>query len=193
MGRGPRALSSDCTPWDDVDFWLPDAAARARVTVYYQTATRHYIEALRDGNVTDDWGQILYDLWLQTDKAAPVPIVSAELVLEPFLRGDFDLDGDVDGDDFAALEDCYTGDYGGPYATGCAIGDFDGDGDVDCLDGALFAAAWTEPGESPVLAACRAIVEIPVLSPWGVAVLSAALALAGLSLQARRRKTAACP
>ncbi len=79
MGRGPRALSSDCTPWDDVDFWLPDAAARARVTVYYQTATRHYIEALRDGNVIDDWGQILYDLWLKTDKAAPVPIVSAEI------------------------------------------------------------------------------------------------------------------
>ncbi len=181
------ATYADGQFWDDIDFWLPDAAARARVTVYYQTATRHYTEALRDGNVTDDWGQILYDLWLKTDKAAPVPIVSAELFLEPFLRGDFDLDGDVDGDDFAALEDCYTGDYGGPYATGCAIGDFDGDGDVDCLDGALFAAAWTAPGAAPVLAACAAIVEIPVLSPWGVVLLSAALALAGLSLQARRR------
>ncbi len=184
------AAYADGQYWDDVDFWLPEDAAKARVTVFYQTATRHYIEALRDGNVTDDWGQILYDLWLKTDKAAPVPIVSAELLLEPFMRGDFDLDDDVDADDFAALEECYTGEGGGPYATGCAIGDFDGDGDVDCQDGELFAVAWTEPGEAPVLAACRAIIEIPALSPWGIASLSAALALAGLSLQARRRRAA---
>ncbi len=174
--------------WDDLDFWLPDGAARAEVTAYYQTATRHYIEALRDGNVTDDWGQILYDLWLQTDKAAPVPIVSAELLLTPFVRGDFDVDGDVDSDDFTAFEACYTGAHGGPYPTPCALGDFDGDTDVDCDDGARFAIAWTEPGDPPVLATCRGVVEIPALSGVGLAAMIAVLALAGWFLIGRGRR-----
>ncbi len=44
-----------------------------------------------------------------------------------------------------------------------------------------------------VLAACRIVVEIPVLSPWGVVLSSVALALAGLSLQARRRGVSTRP
>ncbi len=55
--------------WHDTYFAIPEGAARAEVATYYQTVTRHYIEALRDGNLTDHWGQTLYDLWEQTDKA----------------------------------------------------------------------------------------------------------------------------
>lgn len=51
---------------------------KASVTVYYQTVTRHYIEALRDGNKTDDWGKTLYDLWIASGKNAPTPIASIE-------------------------------------------------------------------------------------------------------------------
>ena len=45
----------------------------------YQTVTRHYIEALRDGNYTDHWGETLYRLWLVTNKCAPIEIASAEM------------------------------------------------------------------------------------------------------------------
>ena len=140
------------------DTWLlgrPPAPRKARSSrVYYQTVTRHYIEALRDGNVTNHWGDTLHGLWLQTNKAAPTLITSQQQILQPFLRGDFDDDGDVDGDDFVALEAAYTGPGGGPLDPSAAIGDFDGDDDIDCADGDLFALAWTEVGVSPVMAIC---------------------------------------
>jgi hypothetical protein len=47
------------------------------VTLYYQNLPRHYIEALRDSNVTDHWGQTLYDLWEATGKGAPILMASA--------------------------------------------------------------------------------------------------------------------
>ena len=67
--------------WDDAIFNLPDGAARAEATLHYQTVTRHYIEALRDGNVTDHWGDTLHRLWLQTNKCPPIEITSGELLL----------------------------------------------------------------------------------------------------------------
>ncbi|MAF67258.1 MAG: hypothetical protein CMJ84_16575 [Planctomycetes bacterium] len=67
--------------WDDAIFDLPDGAARAEATLHYQTVTRHYIEALRDGNVTDHWGDTLHRLWLQTNKCPPIEITSGELLL----------------------------------------------------------------------------------------------------------------
>ena len=47
--------------------------------LYYQTVTRHYIEALRDGNHTNHWGETLYRLWLRTNKGAPIEITEAEI------------------------------------------------------------------------------------------------------------------
>ncbi len=46
------------------------------VTLYYQNTPRHYIEALRDANHTDSWGDILHQLWLDTGRGAPIPMVS---------------------------------------------------------------------------------------------------------------------
>jgi hypothetical protein len=77
------AAYADGQYWADVDFAVPPRARRAVVTLYYQTVTRHYIEALRDGNVTDNWGQILYDLWLETNRNAPFPIARAEIKVAP--------------------------------------------------------------------------------------------------------------
>lgn len=87
---------ADGQHWDDTCFSTPSGAVRAVARVYYQTVTKHYIEALRDANVTDDWGEILHDLWLNTDKGAPVLITSYEIALAPFLAGDADGDGAVD-------------------------------------------------------------------------------------------------
>jgi predicted outer membrane repeat protein len=60
---------------------------------------------------------------------------------EPFTRGDFDRDGDIDLDDFAewaahltgpcAAEPCWPAVYADPCAS---IGDFDDDGDLDLRD-----------------------------------------------------------
>lgn len=119
--------------WDDTYFWLPEDAARVEVTVNYQTVTRHYIEALRDGNRTNDWGEILYQLWLDTDKGAPVPMVTDQLVLAPFVRGDADADWTVGLVDFQHHATCASG----PLFSaedGCQCMDFDGDGDVDLVD-----------------------------------------------------------
>lgn len=69
------ATYADGQHWADVMYDVPPEAVSATVTVYYQIVTRAYIEHLRDANVTDDWGQILYDLWEQTDRAPPFPMV----------------------------------------------------------------------------------------------------------------------
>ncbi|MGZ5971028.1 MAG: hypothetical protein ACXWP4_25335, partial [Polyangiales bacterium] len=64
-----------------VDFTLPSGTKKAKVTLWYQTVTRHYVEALRDGNKTDDWGKRLYAAWEKTAKGAPIAMASADLTL----------------------------------------------------------------------------------------------------------------
>lgn len=46
---------------------------------------------------------------------------------------DFDLDEDVDLQDFGLLQKCYSG-TNIPYSTGCQPADLDQDNDVDQLD-----------------------------------------------------------
>ncbi|HLA79425.1 MAG TPA: hypothetical protein VJU18_17760 [Vicinamibacteria bacterium] len=67
--------------WHDGRFPIPRRATRVEATVYYQSLTRHYIEALRDGNVTDDWGTRLHALWEATGRGAPLPMASSQLFL----------------------------------------------------------------------------------------------------------------
>jgi hypothetical protein len=128
--------------WDDTNFWIPEDAARVEVTVNYQTVTRHYIEALRDGNVTDGWGDALYQLWLDTNKGAPILMVSDELVLHSFVRGDADSDQDVDLPDYASFSDCLSGPEG-TAADSCKGLDFDGDDRVDMRDFLGFQNSYT--------------------------------------------------
>lgn len=75
------------------------------------------------------------------------------------VEGDFDADGDVDADDFARFDSCFTG-PGGYRAPGCVPGDFDGDNDVDCRDWYAFVGEWTPPGDPPGLAQCSQVVNI---------------------------------
>jgi hypothetical protein len=70
--------------WHDAYFPIPLSARRAQASVYYQTVTRHYIEALRDGNQTNDWGQILYNLWEQTNRCPPILMATGEISVAPF-------------------------------------------------------------------------------------------------------------
>jgi hypothetical protein len=59
--------------WDDVVYPVGAAAVQAEVVLYYQTATREYVEFLRDENVTNAAGPILYDLY---DVYSPSPPVA---------------------------------------------------------------------------------------------------------------------
>lgn len=63
--------------WDDVTYPVGAAAVGAEVTLYYQTASREYVEFLRDTNTTNAAGNILFDLWDDHGKSAPVEMAHA--------------------------------------------------------------------------------------------------------------------
>ncbi len=60
--------------WDDVAYPVGMDAVQAEATLYYQTASREYVEFLRDENTTNAAGPILFDLWDQHDRAEPVAL-----------------------------------------------------------------------------------------------------------------------
>jgi len=67
--------------WDTTDYDLPLGARQAEVTLYYQSASREYVEFLRDSNTTNDLGQQLHDAWVAQGRAAPVAMATMGLVL----------------------------------------------------------------------------------------------------------------
>jgi hypothetical protein len=75
------ATYADGQNWADVDVAIPTGARHARVTLWYQTVTREYVEALKKGNHTDAWGTTLYALWQSTGNGAPVAAAHAEMDL----------------------------------------------------------------------------------------------------------------
>ncbi len=63
--------------WDDADYTLPAGTTTVAVTLLYQTASREYIEFLRDlntGNPYDwrSWGDSLFSSWSRYGKSRPV-------------------------------------------------------------------------------------------------------------------------
>ena len=173
--------------WDDAHFWIPANAASAEVSVLYQTVTRHYIEALRDANHSDHWGQTLHDLWEESGRAAPVTMDSATIALGGFLRGDFNGNGVLDSGDADALAECLAA---GADSESCRAGDFNGDGRVDCSDAAAMIAAWSGPDPAPVFDACRGsvMISVPLLNPRLLIVLGLLLLLAATATLHWRRR-----
>ena len=76
--------------WHEQHVALPANTARVVATLYYQSLTRHYIEALRDGNVTDSWGTTLHSLWQATGRGAPIEMTTATLELERVFADSFE-------------------------------------------------------------------------------------------------------
>ena len=131
--------------WDNTGYILAQGAASATVNLYYQTSSREYIEFLRDENVTNDWGDILSQEWETHGKSEPFLMATATVSLDPFASGDHDLDGDIDAQDFAHFQRCYSGAGGGPVEPACEVVDFDFDDDVDLDDFATFQELLTGP------------------------------------------------
>lgn len=132
-GQPIGAAYADGQYWDDTDYAIPVGAATAVATVYAQTTTREYAEFLRDENVTNDLGQIAYDLWVAHGRSAPVAMDSVSLSLEPVCHpADLVCDGTINGGDLGTLLAYW----------GTPDGDVDGDGDTDGADLALLLGAW---------------------------------------------------
>jgi|GEM_PF-1167406 len=58
--------------WDITEYSVPFYPDSVEVTLYYQTTSKEYVTFLRDENVTDNWGQVLYNLWDANGKSTPV-------------------------------------------------------------------------------------------------------------------------
>lgn len=126
--------------WDDTIFNIPGCAAQAVVTVYYQLVSDDYITFLRDTNVTDNRGQIAFDLWadpLVGNNGAPVVMDMSTLVLAG-------SPADVDGDGLVGITDLLLllGAWGPCPPAGECPGDLDCDGLVGINDFLVLLASW---------------------------------------------------
>jgi hypothetical protein len=126
--------------WDDTLYGVPDGAAYALVTLYYQTTSREYIEFLRDTNETDNAGQIAYDQWVQHGKSAPLDMASSIIKISPAPGNPADLNGDgvVDVLDLLILLDA----WGACADCGDCPADLNDDCSVDVLDLLFLLDNW---------------------------------------------------
>ena len=128
--------------WDDTVFAIPACATEAVVTLYYQLVSDEYITFLRDTNVTDNRGQVAFDLWddpLVGNRGAPVVMDMGTLSVSFASNlADLDDDGLVGITDFLML----LASWGPCPATGPCPGDIDCDGTVGITDFLAILAAW---------------------------------------------------
>jgi len=131
----PAAYTTAGWQWDYLDagtpvhydrFTYPLVAGtdRVRLTLFYQTASREYVEALRDDNPGTltaggyDRGSLLHEVWEQTGRSAPVSLLSRVQAIV-----------DADGDELADGWEAEHG-LGDP---GCAAEGYNDDPDGDGL------------------------------------------------------------
>ena len=65
------ATYADGQYWDDTIYNLPANTHRVTVELRYQSASREYVEFLRDENTTNTAGEILYNAWAANGKSLP--------------------------------------------------------------------------------------------------------------------------
>lgn len=144
--------------WDDTLYPIPAGASTAEVRVYYQTASKEYIEFLLNENTTNNRGQILYDQWLLSGKGPPVimDFQTIELAADDFVRGDGNTDGTIDlADAVFLLEYLFTGGATPPCRSAC---DGNDDGGLDAADpiyliSYLFSGGLAPPSPHPACGA----------------------------------------
>ena len=78
--------------WDNTVYQVPFEADEITVTLYYQTTSKEYVEFLRDENVTDSNGVIMYNLWAANGKSTPEEMVSAQWSRVTRWTGSIDTD-----------------------------------------------------------------------------------------------------
>ena len=85
-GSPVAATYRDGQYWDDTVFTLPGNVTRVEANLYYQTASKEYVEFLQTENSTDNWGNDLYNLWLTSGMSAPVTMESHVSDVGPFVE-----------------------------------------------------------------------------------------------------------
>ncbi|MCC6662059.1 MAG: hypothetical protein IT437_14380 [Phycisphaerales bacterium] len=120
--------------WDHTGFGVPAGAVRAEARLFYQTITKEAVEGLRDANVTNDTGQVLYDQWVAAGKGPPVEMDSVEIDLRTACRADFNGDGALNLADLGAFQ--------GAYASGEPRADVNYDGVLSLADFGAFRTAF---------------------------------------------------
>ncbi len=131
----PVAYSyNDGEYWDDTQYAVPAGATKATVRLYYQSASKEYIEFLRDENTTDTHGQTIYDQWVATGKSPIVEMDIATLMLEAPCPADLTGDGELDFFDVSDFLDA--------FGAQDPIADFTGDGEFDFFDVSDFLDAF---------------------------------------------------
>ncbi|MGB9626212.1 MAG: hypothetical protein ACPMAQ_15265, partial [Phycisphaerae bacterium] len=79
--------------------------------------------------------------------------VAARVAARPVASADFDNDSDVDLNDFALLQLCFSGPNRPPaLPESCGKPDFDLDGDVDVADFVAFQSCFNGPNRPPACA-----------------------------------------
>ncbi len=73
--------------WDDTRYFLPATAESVRVTLYYQSTSKEYVEFLRDANVTNNAGLDLYNAWVNQGMAPPVAMNQATVPVNVTVTG----------------------------------------------------------------------------------------------------------
>ncbi len=136
--------------WDDTIYPIPEGATTAEVRVYYQTASKEYIEFLWSENTTNDRGQILYDQWLLSGKGPPIIIDSQtiELDADDHIRGDCNVDGIVNlGDALDLLGALFAGLESSTCQSAC---DGNDDGKLNLADGVYLISHAMMLGPPPM-------------------------------------------
>ena len=132
------ATYADQQHWDDTVFAIPTGAARAVVTLYYQTSSKEYVEFLRDTNTTNTTGQNAYDRWVARGKSAPLDMDMLALPLGSTRVGDLNHDGVVDVNDLLGV----ITNWGVCPPPNLCVGDATGDNRVDVNDLLAVITHW---------------------------------------------------
>lgn len=129
------AVYPDGQHWDEVRYEVPAQAASAEVELYFQLASREYIEFLRDENTTDSAGDELWAQYVATGMGAPVEMAAVQLAVDGAqCPADMNGDGVVDNGDIGSFVTLFLA--GDPAA------DFTGDGLLDNGDIGAFVQAF---------------------------------------------------
>lgn len=120
--------------WDDTQYAVPAGATKADVRVYYQSASKEYIEFLRDENTTDTHGQTIYDQWVATGKSPIVEMDFGTITLPSSCPADLTGDGLLNFFDVSAFLNA--------FAAQDPIADFTGDGLFNFFDVSGFLNAF---------------------------------------------------
>jgi hypothetical protein len=122
---------ADGQHWDDTSYSIPAGTRRVVVNLYYQTSTRDYMEFLRDANVTNQAGMVVWNEYVRFGKSAPHLMVQSTM---PLCVADFNLDGFLDFFDYD--------EFVGAFEAGTPNADINGDNFLDFFDYDDFVAAF---------------------------------------------------